>query len=31
MVKNAKFDLSVLDEKRKNIADMAESQNFKKV
>ena len=24
MVKNAKFDLSVLDEKRKNIADMAE-------
>ena len=31
MVKNAKFDLSELDEEGRNIADMAEEQNFMKV
>tara|TARA_B110000971_G_scaffold146568_1_gene149674 strand:+ start:560 stop:820 length:261 start_codon:yes stop_codon:yes gene_type:complete len=31
MVKNAKFDLHELDEEGRNIADMAEEQNFMKV
>ena len=31
MVKNANFDLSELDEEGRNIADMAEEQNFMKV